>query len=203
MSYYSETFLMTRMERLVNILGYSLETNNRKDHKGGGIAILIKHGTTFKKRTDLNMMNEKTIESVHMDVTAKNGNIYTIGCLYRAPNSDTKGIMDHIDHIVNKTNTKTKSKLIIGMDQNLDLLKSEYHHITRKFMDLILDLNLWPVITRPTRITQRTATLIDNIHISKNLQCSFDSAIIIDDISDYLPTVALLRQTKVVDKSQI
>ena len=79
-------------------------------------------------------MKEKTIESVYADVTAKNGNIYTIGSLYRAPNSDTKGIMDHIDYMVNKTNTKTKNELTIGMDQNLNLLKSEDHHI---------QVNLW------------------------------------------------------------
>ena len=129
-----ETFLTTRTERLVNILGYSLVTNNRKDYKGGVVAILIKHGITFRKRNDLNIMKEKTIESVYVDVTAKNGNIYTIGNLYRAPNSDIKGIMDHIDYMVNKTNTKTKNKLTIGMDQNLNLLKSEDHHI---------QVNLW------------------------------------------------------------
>ena len=82
-----------------------------------------------------------------------------------------KGIMEHIE-VVNKTNTKTKNELIIGMDQNLDLLKSEDHQITGKF------LKLWPIIMRPTRITQQTATLIDNIYISKNLECSFDLIII-------------------------
>ena len=94
-------------------------------------------------------------------------------------------------------------ELILGMDQNIDLLKSDEHTNTRKFLDLILDSGLWPVITRPTRITQRSATLIDNIYISKNLQCKFDSAIIVDDISDHLPLVALLRQTKITDRSPI
>ena len=95
-----------------------------------------------------------------MGVMAKNGNIFTIGSQYRAPNSDAKGIMEHIEEVVNKTNTKTKNELIIGMDQNLDLLKSEDHQITGKFLELILNLNLWPVIMRPTRITQQTATLM-------------------------------------------
>ena len=64
-------------------------------------------------------------------------------------------------------------------------------------------LKLWLVITRPTRITQNSATLIDNIYISNNLQCSFDSLILIEDISDHLPTVALLKQTKMSDKTPI
>ena len=89
------------------------------------------------------------------------------------------------------------------MDQNLDLLKSNSHAATRKFLDLVLDLNLWLVITRPTRITHYSATLIDNIYISKNLQQSFDSTILINNLSDHLPTLVLLRQTKVSDKMPI
>ena len=102
--------------------------------------------------------------------------------------------MEHLEMVSTKTGLDPNYKIVIGMDQNLDLLKS-----TRKFLGLILDCDLWPVITRPTRITQRSATLIHNIYISKNLQCKFDSAILLDDISDHLPSVALLRQTKVSD----
>ena len=94
-----------------------------------------------------------------------------------------------------KTGHVPNHEIILGMDQIIDLLRSEEHVSKRKFLDLIL--------TRPTRITQRSATLIDNIYISKNLQCKFDSAIIMDDISDHLPLVALLRQTKITDKSPI
>ena len=111
--------------------------------------------------------------------------------------------MEHIELVSAKTGQLPNHELILGMDQNIDLLKSEKHVSTRKFLDLILDSGLWPVITRPTRITQRSATLIDNIYISKNLQCKFDSPIIVDDISDHLPLVALLRQTKITDKSPI
>ena len=106
--------------------------------------------------------------------------------------------MDHIELVSKKTSQLSNHELILGMDQNIDLLKSNEHTSTRKFLDLILDSGLWPVITRPTRITQRSATLIDNIYISKNLQCKFDSAILLDDISDHLPLVALLRQTRLL-----
>ena len=111
--------------------------------------------------------------------------------------------MEHIEWVSNKTGQLSNHELILGMDQNIDLLKSNEHTNTRKFLDLILDSGLWPVITRPTRITQRSATLIDNIYISKNLQRKFDSAILVDDISDHLSLVALLRQTKITDMSPI
>ena len=111
--------------------------------------------------------------------------------------------MEHIELVSAKTGQLPNHELILGMDQNIDLLKSDEHTNTRKFLDLILDSGLWLVITRPTRIIQRSATLIDNIYISKNLQHKFDSAIIVDDISDHLPLVALLRQTKITDRSPI
>ena len=56
------------------------------------------------------------------------------------------------------------------MDHNLNLLKSNSHTSTQKFLDIIISNRLLPTITRPTRITQQTATLIDNILISEELQ---------------------------------
>ena len=44
-----ETFLSSKTEQLVNVPGYSLITNNRKNHKGGGVAILIRDGITYKR----------------------------------------------------------------------------------------------------------------------------------------------------------
>ena len=198
-----KTFLTTGTEKLVNILGYSLVTNNRKNHKGGGVAILVKDRITFKKRPDLNCMNEKELENVYVNITTMNGRLIRVSSLYLAPNTEVKSLMDHLIMTISKVNREKNCGLVIGIDQNLDLLKSEEHHNTSKFLDLILDCGLWLVITRPTRITQGSATLFDNIYISKNLQHSFNSAILLDDISDHLPTIALLRQTKVSDKSPI
>ena len=48
-----------------------------------------------------------------------------------------------------------------------------------------------------------SASLIDNIFISENLLNKFDSCILVDDMSDHLPTLTLLKQTKLVDKSPL
>ena len=198
-----ETFLASNIEKLAYIPGYHLVTNNRNNHKGRGVAILIREGITYRKNQELCYMIDKELESVYVDITAKNGRQIRIGSIYHAPNTDVKILMEHIESVSAKTGQLPNHELILGMDQNIDLLKSDEHTNTRKFLDLILDSGLWPIITRPTRITQRSATLIDNIYISKNLQRKFDSAIIVDDISDHLPLVALLRQTKITDRSPI
>ena len=48
-----------------------------------------------------------------------------------------------------------------------------------------------------------TASLIDNVFVSTNLHQSFDTLIIINDMSDHLPSLVLLKQTKIMDKSQL
>ena len=67
----------------------------------------------------------------------------------------------------------------------------------------MIDNKIWPTITCPTRITQTSATLIDNIFISDKLHRQFDSMIILDDISDHLPSLLLLKQTKIRNKTPI
>ena len=82
--------------------------------------------------------------------------------------------------------------IIIGLDHYLDLLKSTQHSLTNDFVQSNLDFGLIPTITRPTRITQSTATLIDNIIVSQNLCGSFISSVLINDISDHLPTACVI-----------
>ena len=47
-------------------------------------------------------------------------------------------------------------------------------------------------ITKPTRITQTSATLIDNVMISKRLCSQTESHILIEDISDYMVSLVTL-----------
>ena len=109
-------------------------------------------------------MHEKEVESIYTKIRAKYGKKYVIGSLYRALNTCEEKLIQHIEETVNKLNSeKERKEGILGMDQNIDLLKSERHEATGKFLDTILLLKLWPVITRPTRITQQSATLIDNM----------------------------------------
>ena len=85
----------------------------------------------------------------------------------------------------------------------MDLLKSGNHRSTRTFLEDLTDKNIMPTITHPTHIMQNTATLLNNIFVSENLQKYFESAVILDDISNHLPTLALLKQTKFLDKKPL
>ena len=45
--------------------------------------------------------------------------------------------------------------------------------------------------------------MIDNVFISDQLQRNFDSGLIVDDITDHLPSIVLMKQTRITDKSPI
>ena len=113
-----------------------------------------------------------------------------VGSVYRPPNTPETEFIQSYTEIVKKITTQENKECIIGLDHNLDLLKSHLHKNTHKFVECTLKLNMIPVITQPTRITRTSATLIDNIMLSKRPQTDYKSKILIDDISDHLPCYA-------------
>ena len=88
------------------------------------------------------------------------------------------------------------------MDHNMDLLKASQHTNTHEFLDYNIEMNLLPVITKPTRITDTSATLIDNIFISGRLQHN-NSGLIISDMSDHLPTFVRIGHVEQDMKEQM
>ena len=63
--------------------------------------------------------------------------------------------------------------------------------------------DIFPTITRPTQVTHATVTLIDNIFVSKVLHQDFESAVLLNDLSDHMPLLTMLKQTKVMDKTNL
>ena len=199
-----EIFLMKFTEKLMNVPDYTLISNNRTHSKGGGVAILLRSDISFKKRNDLSVLLEKEVESMYIQITAKNGTQIILGSLYRSRNTDENALINHLGKTINKIKSRNnKMELIMQMDHNLDLLKCDIHWPTEQFLDLLVDNEQWPTITRPPRITQGSVTLIDNIFISSKLHQNFDSMVILDNISDHLPTVVLLKHSKLCDKTAI
>ena len=166
--------------------------------------MLIKDGIPFRRRQDLDVFKEKHTESTFVEISLKNGTPVVIGSLYRTPNTPAKEFIDNVFDVIQKIRCEGKKKeIILGMDHNLDLLHSDIHTATHKFLNMLLDMQLFPTITRPSRITQNSATLIDNIFISEKFQRDYDSALLVTDTSDHLPIMCLLKQTKIIDKTPL
>ena len=93
--------------------------------------------------------------------------------------------------------------IIIGLDHNMDFLRAQQHHLTNDFIQSNLDFGMIPTITRPTRITNSSATLIDNIIVSQNFCGNYINSILINDMSDHLTTACVLKSLAVVAKEPL
>ena len=148
-------------------------------------------------------VNYECIEYVVINITTKHENKkITICSLYRQPNTnDSKFVEEYKSLLSEMYKTSKTKKLTLGMDHNLDFLKHSIHKRTHDFIELNLDNKLLPSITRPTRITNNSATLIDNIIVSQCLLANSESRIVIDDISDHLPSIVKFDEMLQKDKA--
>ena len=82
-----ETFLNEITVKQVHIPGYTLISNHRRQHKGGGTAILVREGITFARKPELDTFTEKHVESVFIEILTKSHKHIVIGSMYQPPNN--------------------------------------------------------------------------------------------------------------------
>ena len=135
-----ETFLTKKTEKMVNIPGYKLIGNHHPTRKGGGVCILLNENIPYKRKHDLNIFEEGILESVFMEIRVKNGRKIIVGSMYKPLNAKSKQLIDGLETLISKVRSnqrKDTPEVIIGIDQNLDLLKGQIHLPTRHFIDRI------------------------------------------------------------------
>ena len=182
-----ETWFKKSTEGKVKIPGYKFVSSHRKHKKGGGVGILISTRLQFRERKDL-ILNIPGFENITVEIKIHSTSIIA-SSLYRPPNCKETDFLKNYKRWISKFSTDEERKLIIGLDHNLDLMKSDRHKPTKDFIELNLEHELIPTITKPTRITKTSATLIDNIIIGRNHQSAYTPMIILSDISDHCPTM--------------
>ena len=189
----TETWESTSSSGHFKILpGYIFVSNPRKKYKGGGVAFYVKQDLKFQILTDLMIMEEKIFESIFIAIQFQNNQV-VCGNIYRSPQNNNKSFLQFTNHLEKTliTINKTKSKCYLHGDFNLDLLASNNEHV-ESFSELMLEYNFYPLINKPTRVSNSSCTAID--HIWCNLTNAFiNSAIITHEISDHLPIMQVSK----------
>ena len=107
--------------------------------------------------------------------------------IYRSPNNKNTTFYDKFEKTVEKL--KTKTCYILG-DMNYNLINIDQHVHTKSYYDLLTAASFKTLITKPTRITETNATLIDHMWTNDLRNTSVNkSHIILTDITDHLPCV--------------
>jgi hypothetical protein len=87
-----------------------------------------------------------------------------VGQIYEPPNTSERCAISRYEQVMSGI-CNTKNNIIIGTDQNFDLMKINQNTNVSDLFDVFLTLGVVPAINRPTRITHTSATLIDNLYV--------------------------------------
>ena len=80
-------------------------------------------------------------------------------------------------------------------DLNINLLKYNSHNPTNEFINSTLSHGFVPMITKPTRLTHTSATLIDHIY-TNCITTKSKSGIILNDVADHFGTFHMMKTYK-------
>ena len=150
-------------------------------------------------RDDLSSLEDE-FETLWIEIkNTKDKNILCC-CAYRHPNTDVKKFNDHTDQIMQKISKENKLLFLMG-NFNVNLLNYESHIDTNDFINTMISYYLLPYILHPTRVTDHSETVIDNIfpitHPMK-LQAEILSAKFLITFHSLLFLIMLLLITKPV-----
>ena len=170
--------------RNINLLNYSYESCPTESSAGGTL-LYINDRVSYKTRSDLSLYKTKELESTFIEIVSKNKVNSIVGCIYRHPNMDLSEFNeDYISPLLEKLSKENKNIFLLG-DFNIDLLQYNHHSPTNEFLDSLASNCILPHILQPTRFSNLSKTLIDNIfsnqifpeNISGNISATFSDHI--------------------------
>ena len=192
----TETWLNDKSPALFNIENYSLLHIDRKEMKGGGVAVYINNSLQYKTRKDL-CFKTTCAESLFIEVENQSSKNSIFGVVYRPPHLNIDTFIEDLDEMLQKVSLENKDTYL-GGDFNIDLIKS--NRFSQTFVNLMDTYALSPFINKATRISSSSSTLIDNI-FSNTVNRHVASGIIYSDLSDHLPIFVIVRGIEKLNKS--
>jgi len=134
----------------------------RQTGRGGGVGLYIQN--TFDFSTKVCPTFNITFKYILIEIKIRDHKFVCVICMYRLQELSAVTFVCELDYFLSLMNIYKKLFFLVG-DINLDLLQLNQHAPTYDLYNVIIAHNLSPAITRPTRVTDSSATLIDNIKL--------------------------------------
>ena len=187
-----------------NIDGYDMYYQSSVCSSHTGLIIYVRSEYQVKQ---LNLRNSSVLwESLFLEVTLADGKNIIIGDIYRAPKEEVNIITTFIvelSHILTLLN-RMKLPVYLCGDYNINLLKMHEKNSYEEFFETMLVHSYLPNITLPTRLTDTSNTLIDNVFAnSAKFEAVF--GILINNISDHqaIFTIITIPRERVIIHTNI
>ena len=148
-------------------------------------------------------MTKDEFEIICLEILSKKDKNTICCCVNRHPNTDSQAFLDFINNTMQKIVKERKNIFFMG-DFNLNLLNYETHDDTNDFLNSMISYSVLPYILHPTRVTDYSSTVIDNIFSnitdceSKGgniTDCESKGGNILCDISDHFPQFIVLEKS--------
>ena len=140
------------------ISGYELIRRDMLSDAGGGICFYIKSTLNFSVRTYLNI-NE--LENLCIEIRKPNSKPFIDINWYWPPNSPI-GLFSHLENLIARRDLTNLEFFLLG-DVNADIASTNNDNNVRQRANIADIYSLRQLISEPTRITDKSATLIDLI----------------------------------------
>ena len=192
----AETWLDPESEKGLSVGGYGVVCASRAVRTGGGVALLLRDGLTYRERPDLGTFDEGAFESVFVEIVRGGGRKNDIvGVVYRPPGGNIGGFNTEMAKVLTKL--RGTDAYIMG-DFNADLLKTGTHGPMSEFFEFTSG-GFYPLVSLPTRLKEETATLIDNIW-TNNVGARIESGLVTVRVSDHLPILAFVGGEREIER---
>ena len=174
----------------INLPGYKFH-HTPSNSAAGGVGIYVKSNLTASKRDDLSFSNDD-FETIWIKIeNTKEKNVLSC-CAYRHPSTDMSVFSDHLQEKLSLIQNENKLIFVMG-DFNNNLMNYENPTPTNDFINMMFSQHLQPSVLHPTRLTDTTSTLIDNIYVNNAIGSNIQSGNILSLISDHLPQFCIIN----------
>ena len=146
---------------LYQINGYKLFKVNRENKHNGGVGVYIKE--QYKARKIKIDYNQDQPEMIFVEIEVRNNKIL-VGVIYKSP-SVRYGIFSEIEEIIAYITTKYTHVILLG-DYNINFLNKGSGEVNYFTSHILQPFALEQIVTQPTRITDKTKTLIDLVLVN-------------------------------------
>ncbi|KAI5722144.1 hypothetical protein M8J76_004328 [Diaphorina citri] len=160
---FTETWLSARLAPCYNIPGFvNLASFYRQRDQGGGVSIFI--------RDTMDLISLRNLPVAPIEYSFEYAAVATktldlaIVCVYRSnnPRSSYEMFLGELERLLSEL--KSYQYLVFCGDWNVDFLARSKQ--TLDLLSLFKSFNLHPLVSTPTRVTNTSATCLDNIFVS-------------------------------------
>jgi exonuclease III len=172
--------------------------------QGGGVGIYVKDIYSFCLLPKLSIFHDRLFESIFCEVSLNPNKKIVVGSIYRptkpiynlSPNDQFQQFCEILSNINNEIQKTNQTAYLMG-DFNVDVLKYKNCNFASTLIDLLFSLGLIQIVSKPTRCTDYSATLIDHIYTNNVHLNDISSFIIISHLSDHFPIITKLNEKRI------